>query len=170
MKAYSMGWQLVDQQAADGDTRFNQTYRPAASGGLVSHVEDAMVALRYLEADDLATAALHAIGIELPARDAAKVLASLRSARSVDEARLALRQTALIAPPKFEPEWYEAIRPWFDDPHRGVRLTAVMVAAYLGWREFRPILEHLLATDPDVDVREDARVVAGRRGGPKRVQ
>jgi hypothetical protein len=45
-----------------------------------------------------------------------------------------------------------------------------MVAAYLGWREFRPILEHLLATDPDVDVREDARVVAGRRGGPKRVQ
>jgi hypothetical protein len=170
VKAYAMGWQLWDQQAAEGNTRFHQVYRPADTAGFVSHVEDAMVGLRYLQADDPAITALRAIADELPARDAESVLTSLRDARSIDGARLALRQTAIMAPPQYEPIWYDAIRPWFDHPHKGVRLTAVLVAAYLGWPEFRPILEHLISNDPDVDVREDARVVAGHRRGPERVQ
>lgn len=168
--AYSMSWQLVDQQAASASAPLRQVYRPPGSAGFVFYVEDAMLALRYLEADDNAVAALDDIREKLPTRDAQSVLDWLCTARTPDEIRLALRQAALIAPRSSDPQWFEATRPFFDHSHRGVRLTAVLVAAYLGWPEFMAILERLAASDPDIDVREDARtVLAGRLRGLRKV-
>jgi len=169
--AYSMDWQVVDKQDASVAVPFRLIYRPPGSTGLVSYVEDAVVALRYLETDDRAAGALDSIRTRLSMYDAEHVLASLRGAQSADEARLALRSTAVMAPQVCEPQWYEAIGPWFDNPHRGVRLTAVLVAAYLAWPELAPLLEHLAASDLDTDVREDARVLLERmRRGLARIQ
>jgi hypothetical protein len=156
---YELEWEMVDIFPPSPTSPYRVVYRPWGSPHVVSYVRDAQLAVSYLVIEAAATSALTALRAKLPTLDANAVLGSLRSATSVDDARLALRYAAIVAPPTFDEEWFAAIRPWFADPHRGVRLTAVFVTAYLGWPEFEPILAEIIRDDTDEDVREDARVI-----------
>jgi hypothetical protein len=157
--AFAFNWHLADQIQARPGFPFKLIYKPADSPEFVYYIEDGVVALCYFEADQNAAGALAVIRQRLATQQPESVLAMLRGARSSDEARLALRQAAIVAPREFDAGWFDAIRRWFDDPLGEVRRIAVLVAAYFAWPEFQPFLQRLAGDDPDSDVREDVRLI-----------
>ena len=77
-------------------------------------------------------------------------------ANSRNEKMKAVAHLGVASPQEFDAKFFELLQAAFSDPDPEVRRTAVWCIGYSSWREFRPILEHLVASDPDESIREDA--------------
>jgi hypothetical protein len=69
-------------------------------------------------------------------------------ANTRNEKMKAVAHLGVASPQEFDPKFFELLQAAFSDPDPEVRRTAVWCIGYSSWREFRPILEQLVASDP----------------------
>jgi hypothetical protein len=77
-------------------------------------------------------------------------------ANTQNEKMKAVAHLGVASPQDFDPKFFELLQAAFSDPDPEVRRTAVWCIGYSSWREFRPILEQLVASDPVESIREQA--------------
>ncbi|OJH34522.1 HEAT repeat domain-containing protein [Cystobacter ferrugineus] len=126
---------------------------------IVRFIDDFMIEVPYVyiesETPEYIVRAIQEF-VDVYSQDEIRKLAD--SATTAEQLHLAVRLMALIAPPEFDPAFFEFFRKCltFRDPT--VQRKAILAIGYVGWKELFPVLEQLAKGDPDAEVRDVARI------------
>jgi hypothetical protein len=131
----------------------------AAPDTTVTLVEDPIIGLRYIvvSGPNAAVATGHIRRtIKLVSRDA--ILAQANDAAGFDAESQAGRRLLAVAGESFDPHVFALLdRKFFSNPDPRIRADMIKCFSYAGWKELRPLIERLAASDSHPDVKAFAR-------------
>ncbi len=83
----------------------------------------------------------------------------VEKATTRDEQVRAIYQVGISASQDYDSEFLELFKIGLSNPDAEVRKAGILAVGYVGWSEFREILQHLKTDDPDLRVRERASIM-----------
>ncbi len=135
-------------------------FKPKDADVTVHYVDDFIAQVVYilLKAEDLdeLTDVADEIAEELPTYSSDEILQLYPAAKDEAERSKAIRLTGIAAPGRYDERYFAIFRAALAASETPVRLAAVQMTAYLGWRELGALLEPLRDSDADEGVRTSA--------------
>lgn len=81
-----------------------------------------------------------------------------KKAKTAEDHDKAVRHLALIAPPDYDPKFFEFFRKCLLYPEPSVQRAAILAMGYVGWKELGPVLQELVAEASARDVKRLAKI------------
>jgi len=160
--AWKNDWLLWGQKEADHENQipFELTWITSDEETGIHYIEDYVVGFPYLVIDgkDLEET-VYSIQSSFDVYSTEEILQWVETAANPEEQAKAVFHLGVVAPQEFDSRFFDVFQRVFLNPNPEVRMAAIKASAYMGWREFREILEHLKSTDPDEKVRAKADVM-----------
>ena len=156
--AYARHWPFLKLGKPPESPTVFESYK-AAPDTTVTLVEDPIIGLRYIvvSGPNAAVATGHIRRtIKLVSRDA--ILAQANDAAGFDAESQAGRRLLAVAGESFDPHVFALLdRKFFSNPDPRIRADMIKCFSYAGWKELRPLIERLAASDSHPDVKAFAR-------------
>lgn len=157
--AMMLGWQIDSVTEATSTKPYQTIWVTDDGQSIVRFIDDFMIEVPYIyiesETPERIIRGIRKF-VDVYSDDEIRKLAD--SAATVEELDLAVRLMALIAPPAFDSTLFEFFRKCltFRDPR--VQRRGILAIGYVGWKEFRPVLETLAKEAPAPEVRDLAKI------------
>ncbi|HEX8705525.1 MAG TPA: HEAT repeat domain-containing protein [Myxococcaceae bacterium] len=154
--ARARGWRLTHDVPGNAEGPRELVW--AAEGGAAVHFyDDPPVLYMVVEGSPAQVRALaDAVRASLPVFGYNEAARAVGAGGSPDQLKLALRRTAVAAPSRHDPRFFELLLSGLRHADARVRAGTVFALSYVGWPAFRPELERLAQADPDAEVRANA--------------
>ncbi|MGE6761495.1 HEAT repeat domain-containing protein [Corallococcus interemptor] len=153
------GWQMNSVTEATPTKPYQVIWVTGDGQSIVRFIDDFMIEVPYAyiesETPERIVRAIQKF-VDVYSHDEIQKLTD--SATTAEECDLAVRLLALIAPPVFDSAFFEFFRKCLTLPDARLQRRAILAIGYVGWKEFRPVLETLEKEAPDTEVRELARI------------
>ncbi|HAG81754.1 MAG TPA: hypothetical protein DCL61_11445 [Cyanobacteria bacterium UBA12227] len=155
--AWDNEWSLVKTIKGDENTPHEVIYRTEDEQAFIHYIEDFYIDMAYLVVrSDEPEKAIEEICSYLPIYDKGEIFEMLKKATKPEEFIQGIYYAGLISPQQYDAEFFELFKQVLSNQDPGVRLAVITAIGYAGWPEFKEILESLIITDSDPEVRQDA--------------
>jgi hypothetical protein len=160
--AWNNDWSLVKAIKASESVPREVIWKDTIEDVVIHYIEDFYIDTAYfvLHGDRL-DSIIEDIQRALPtSQHQGDFLEILGDSQEVSEQLVpALYGLGLTAPQSFEPKIFSIFQQFLSHPRPELRAAVITAIGYIGWPEFKALLEPVQQSDPDPEVRKDAEVM-----------
>ncbi len=151
-------WVFLGEVEATENTPYQKIWTTTDRKKAIHYIDDSLILIRYLQikgeqpgevADD--------IRASLDVYDKDEIRQMVESATQSSDVIDAIYIACVAAPQLYDEEYFQLFEDVLSHPDPEVRRAAIFAMSYVPWPQFNPLLEHVIATDPEV--RTDAEVM-----------
>jgi hypothetical protein len=158
--ALNNDWLWWDKTLSSEDNPYEVVWITDDEQKSIHYIEDHLINLRYLVAQgDDVEQIIKQIHSSLDIYNNAEIRQLVEKASTRDEHICAIYQVGIAASQDYDSEFFELLKIGLSNPDAEVRKAAILAVGYVGWSEFREILQHLKTDDPHLMVRERASIM-----------
>ena len=153
-------WLWWDKTLANEDNPYEVVWITDDEKNTIHYIDDHLINLRYLvvqgEAVDEIAKQIHS---SLATYTREEIRQTVEEATTRDQYIHAIYQVGIAAPQDYDPELFEWFKIGLSNPDAKVRKATILAIGYVGWLEFRAVLQELKTNDPDQSVRQRASIL-----------
>ena len=158
--ALNNDWLWWDKTLSSEDNPYEVVWITDDEQKTIHYIEDHLINLRYLVAQGNDVEQLvEQIHSSLATYNKEEIRQLVEKATTRDEQVSAIYQVGIAAYQDYDSDFFELFKIGLSNPDAEVRKAAILAVGYVGWSEFREILQHLKTDDPDLTVRERASIM-----------
>jgi hypothetical protein len=158
--AWDNEWSLVKTIKGDENTPHEVIYRTEDEQAFIHYIEDLYIDMAYLVVrSEEPEAAIEEIRASLQTHDEEEIHQMVKDAANIEELVRAVYYAGLAAPQQYDPTSFKLFKDILSSSNPKARRAGITAIGYVGWSEFKEILEKIKEADPEPDVRKDAEIM-----------
>jgi len=149
--ASEKGWIFSGEVEATENTPYQKIWTTIDRGTAIHYIEDSLIVIHYLQIKgDRPEEVADDIRASLDVYDKDEIRNMVESVSRSSEVIDAIYTACVGAPQHYDEEFFQLFENVLSHPDPEVRRATIFAMAYAPWPQFKPLLERVIATDPEV--------------------